>query len=111
MISPTIAQEVSMLHADLCAALADPTRLILLYTLSYKPFTVTELTQELNLSQPMVSRHLKILRAKGLVTATRLGTVVQYELADQRIITVLDMLRTILRERIQHNVDLLIKID
>jgi DNA-binding transcriptional ArsR family regulator len=109
MISPTIAQEVSMLHADLCSALADATRLIILYTLAAHPCNVTELTQELNLSQPLVSRHLKILRDRGLVTATRQGAVVQYELADERIITALDLLRTIMRERIQYRAELLVK--
>jgi len=97
-----------MLHADMCSALADPTRLILLYTLASHPYNVTELSQDLNLSQPMVSRHLKILRDQGLVTATRLGTIVQYELADHRIITALDLMRTIMRERFQHRSDLLI---
>jgi DNA-binding transcriptional ArsR family regulator len=108
MISPTIAQEVSMLHADLCSALADSTRLILLYTLATRPYNVTELTQELNLSQPMVSRHLKILRERGLVKAIRQGIVIQYELADQRIITALDLLRTVMRDRIQYRANLLV---
>jgi DNA-binding transcriptional ArsR family regulator len=63
----------------------------------------------LNLSQPLVSRHLKILRDRGLVTATRQGAVVQYELADERIITALDLLRTIMRERIQYRAELLVK--
>jgi ArsR family transcriptional regulator len=107
MISPTIAQEVSQLHADLCSALADPTRLLLLYTLFVRPYNVTELTQELNLSQPMISRHLKILRERGLVTATRQGMVVQYELADQRIISALDLLRAVMRDRLQHRANLL----
>jgi ArsR family transcriptional regulator len=108
MITPTIAQEVSLLHADLCSALADPTRLILLYTLAGRSYNVTELTQELNLSQPMISRHLKILRERGLVTAMRRGIVVQYELADQRIITALDLLRSVMRDRVQYRANLLV---
>jgi DNA-binding transcriptional ArsR family regulator len=107
MVSPSIAQEVSLLHADLCSALADSTRLLLLYTLAAHPYNVTELTQELNLSQPMVSRHLKILRERGLVTATRQGIVVQYELADQRIIAALDLLRAVMRDRVQYRANLL----
>lgn len=107
MVSPTIAQEVSLLHADLCSALADSTRLLLLYTLAAHPSNVTELTQELNMSQPMVSRHLKILREHGLVTATRLGTIVQYGLADQRIISALDLLRAVMRDSVQYRAHLL----
>jgi DNA-binding transcriptional ArsR family regulator len=107
MITSTLTQEITNLHADLCSALADPTRLLLLYALSDQPSNVTKLTQELNVPQPTVSRHLKVLRDGGLVKATRQGTTVQYELTDHRIINAMDLLRTILRERIQHRANLM----
>ena len=47
MISNTLVQEITQLHADFCSALADSTRLILLYALAEGPRNVTELTQEL----------------------------------------------------------------
>jgi DNA-binding transcriptional ArsR family regulator len=109
MITPSLTQEITHLHADLCSALADPTRLILLYALSDQPRNVTELTQELNVPQPTVSRHLKVLREGGLVKATRQGSSVQYELTDQRVITALDLLRSILRERIQYRASLIVE--
>jgi len=109
MVSDALVQEVTLLHTDLCSALADSTRLLLLYTLANQPFNVTELTQELDLPQPTVSRHLKVLRERGLVLANRQGTTVQYELADQRIIEALDLLRAILRDRIQHRASLMKK--
>jgi ArsR family transcriptional regulator len=107
MITSTLTQEINHLHADLCSALADPTRLLLLYALSDQPRNVTELTQELDVPQPTVSRHLKVLREGGLVKATRQGTSVQYELTDHRVIAALDILRSVLRERIQHHADLM----
>jgi DNA-binding transcriptional ArsR family regulator len=107
MITSTLTQEITHLHADLCSALADPTRLLLLYALSDQPRNVSELTQELDVPQPTVSRHLKVLREGGLVKATRQGTSVQYELADHRVIDALDTLRSVLRERIQHHADLM----
>jgi DNA-binding transcriptional ArsR family regulator len=109
MITPSLTQEITHLHADLCSALADPTRLILLYALSDQPRNVTELTQELNVPQPTVSRHLKVLREGGLVKATRQGSSVQYELTDQRVIAALDLLRSILRERIQYRASLIVE--
>lgn len=109
MITPSLTQEITHLHADLCSALADPNRLILLYALSDQPHNVTELTQELNVPQPTVSRHLKVLREGGLVKATRQGTSVQYELTDQRVIEALDLLRSILRDRIQHRASLIVE--
>lgn len=111
MISQTLAQEVSQLEADLCFALADPTRILLLYALDEKPRNVTELTTELNITQPTTSRHLKILRDRGLVRPNRQGVVIQYELADRRLIQALDLLRSVLRDRIAYRANLMEEID
>jgi DNA-binding transcriptional ArsR family regulator len=111
MISQTLAQEVSQLEADLCFALADPTRILLLYALDEKSRNVTELTAELNITQPTASRHLKILRDRGLVRANRLGVVIQYEINDRRLIQALDLLRSVLRDRINYRANLMEEID
>lgn len=110
MLSPTIIQEITQLHADFCSALADSTRLILLYALADGPCNVSELTEQLDLPQPTVSRHLKILRERGLVTATRQGMSVQYALTDERIIQALDILRAIMRDRIQYRASLIAEV-
>ena len=107
MISTTLVQEIIQLHADFCSALADSTRLILLYALADGPRNVTELTQELGQPQPTISRHLKNLRDRGLVIATRQGMMVQYSLADRRVIDALDILRTIQRDSIQKRASLI----
>jgi ArsR family transcriptional regulator len=98
MITPTLAQEVSRLEADLCFALSDPTRILILYALDERPQNVNEITAALTLSQPTTSRHLKILRDRGLVTANRLGTTITYHLVDRRLIQALDLLRSVLRD-------------
>ena len=107
MISTTLVQEISQLHADFCSALADSTRLILLYALADGPRNVTGLTQELGQPQPTISRHLKNLRDRGLVIATRQGMMVQYSLADVRVIDALDILRSIMRDSIQKRASLI----
>lgn len=111
MISQTLAQEVSQLEADLCFALADPTRILILYALDEQPRNVTELTQELNITQPTASRHLKILRDRGLVRPNRQGVVIQYELNDKRLIHALDLLRSVLRDRIAYRANLMEEIE
>ena len=83
MVSQTLQQEVSQLEANFCSALSDPTRILMLYALSEGPRNVTELTNELGISQPTASRHLKVLRERGLVQTTRQGTTVTYHLADK----------------------------
>lgn len=100
MAGNALPAELTALHAEICAALADPRRILLLYVLSSGLYTVTELSQELGLSQPVNSRHLKILRQKGMVTATRCGSSVQYSLGDERLIEALNLLRATLRDHL-----------
>ncbi len=48
-------------------ALADPTRRAILTRLAHGPATVTELVAPFEISQPAVSRHLKVLEGAGLI--------------------------------------------
>ena len=73
MLTPTLKQEISQLEANLCSAFADPTRILILYALNEHPRNVTELTNELGTTQSTTSRHLKILRERGLVHTIRIG--------------------------------------
>lgn len=109
MVTQALAQEISQLEADFCFALSDPTRLLLIYTLGDAPRNVTELASELGLAQPTASRQLKILRDRGLVFAVRRGTTVTYHLADPRLIQALDLLRTVMRERLAHRAGLMVE--
>jgi len=111
MISQTLTQEVSQLEADLCFALADPIRILILYTLNDQPRNVTEITNELAITQPTTSRHLKILRERGLVITDRQGNSITYSLADSRLIEALDLLRSVLRNRIARHASLIEEID
>ena len=107
MITPTLHQEITQLEANFCAALSDPNRLLILYALNEKPLNVTELTNELGLSQPTMSRHLKVLRERGLVQTVRTGTVITYSLSDPRLIQALDLLRNVMRERLTYQANLI----
>jgi ArsR family transcriptional regulator len=60
------------------------------------------LANELNAAQPTESRHLKILRERGLVYTVRQGTTITYHLSDPRLIEALDLLRTVMRQRLAH---------
>jgi len=53
------------------AALADPTRRAILARLSAGEATVTELAAPFRMSQPAVSKHLKVLERAGLVSRGR----------------------------------------
>ena len=53
------------------AALADPTRRAILARLADGEATVTELAAPFDMSQPAISKHLKVLERAGLVTRGR----------------------------------------
>jgi len=110
MVSPSLTQEICMMEAELCSAFSDSTRILILYELDGHQRTVTELTIALNLPQPTISRHLKTLRDHGLVTAERQGTSMHYQLADRRLLDALDILRTVMRDRIIHRANLITEV-
>jgi len=98
MTNTNLEAEVTQLHAEICAGLADPNRILILYALSQGSRNVTELCNELNMTQPLVSRHLKILRERGMVTTERRGTVIIYTLGDAKLVEALDLLRAAMRD-------------
>ena len=53
------------------AALADPTRRAILARLADGEATVTELAEPFDMSQPAISKHLKVLERAGLITRGR----------------------------------------
>ena len=107
MLSSTLAREICEMEADLCSAFSDPNRILILYALNEKPLNVSEITAELEIPQSTTSRHLKILRDRGLVMSSRQGTSVEYRLSDPRLIDALDVLRSVLRDRIARRANLM----
>ena len=67
--------EIAAMHAQICGALSNPTRLLMICTLADGGKTVGEISAELEIPQSSTSRNLKILEEKGLVYATRQGPV------------------------------------
>jgi DNA-binding transcriptional ArsR family regulator len=56
------------------AALADPTRRAILQKLQDGGASVAELAEPFAMSQPAVSKHLKVLESAGLISRTRVAT-------------------------------------
>lgn len=67
---------------------------------------VSELAERLELPQPTASRHLKMLRERGLVMPEREGTSIFYSITDERVIQALDMLRAVLADQLQSQAEL-----
>ena len=64
-------------------AVAEITRLRILFALSHGEMNVTELTQILEQSQPRVSRHLKLMTEAGLITRHKEGNWVLFRLREE----------------------------
>jgi len=65
------------------AALADPTRRAVFERLAEGPRAVGELAQDLPVSRPAVSQHLKVLKAAGLVSDRPEGARRVYQIDPQ----------------------------
>jgi DNA-binding transcriptional ArsR family regulator len=74
------AQLVSQLKA-----LGEPTRLALCQRLARREWGATELLAETGVSQPNLSRHLRILREAGLVAERKEGRRAYFRLLDEEL--------------------------
>jgi ArsR family transcriptional regulator len=67
VVKDEVRYELHELHATLCKAIADPTRLLIIEALRNGPRTVGELSGVLGLSQSNVSQHMAVLRQRAVV--------------------------------------------
>lgn len=70
---------------------SDFTRLKIMYAISEGERSVGDIVAEVGASQSLVSHQLKILRRANLVTVRREGTHVYYQLADDHVIALLNV--------------------
>jgi DNA-binding transcriptional ArsR family regulator len=87
---------IQALHAasELLRALASPVRLGIVRELSGGGKRVHELVTALGVSQPLVSQHLRVLRASRIVTTRRQAREIEYTLIDDHVAhIVLDAIR------------------
>ena len=78
-------REVLDTAGDLLRALAAPVRIALVLQLRESARCVHELVDALGVPQPLVSQHLRILKAAGVVAGERSGREVMYRLVDHHL--------------------------
>ncbi len=86
------------------SALSDPTRRAILVRLAKGEATVMELANPFEMTQPAISRHLKVLETAGLIVRRVEGTKRPCRLANRGIETV-DRWLAMLREALARNYD------
>lgn len=80
-----MADEEFVAAGELLSVLAAPVRLAIILQLADGPAAVHELVECLGEPQPLVSQHLRILRAARLIQATVRGRERIYELVDDHV--------------------------
>ncbi len=81
--------------AFLAKSLSDENRLRIILCVSNGKKSVSSIVEELGISQPLVSHHLKELKRSLLVKIERSGPFIYYELVDPRILDVIRTLSTV----------------
>ncbi len=66
-------------------ALSHPARLCIVNKLTRVNLNVTQMQECLAMSQSNISQHLSILKSKGIIKGTRVGSEVIYSLTDERM--------------------------
>lgn len=85
--------------------LSEPVRLRLLQALKGEAHTVGELVEVLQMPQPTISKHLKILKDAGLLTRRQVGVTVYYAIADKEILQVCDIMCASLERSLRHQLE------
>ena len=79
--------------AFLAKSLSDENRLRILLCVSNGKKSVNRIVEELKLSQPLVSHHLKELKHSLLVRVERAGPFIYYELTDPKVLHILEAMK------------------
>lgn len=95
-----MSPEALELVASRFRVMAEPVRLRILQMLEREgEMSIGELTDSLNLSQPNVSKHVKILTESGLVARRQEGNTVYCTICDDSVFELCDVVCSSLRER------------
>lgn len=81
--------------SGILSSVSHPTRILILCSLSEKEMTVSELIEEVGVSQSLMSQFLGRMKQEGLLSSSRQGKTMIYKISDQRIYRLLKSLRDI----------------
>jgi len=95
--------ELYNLKAQLCKTFTDPRRLIIIQELREGEKSVSDLQTALGIPQAAVSRHLALLRERGVVQTRREGNNIIYSLSNSKICEACDIVHEILLSQLKQN--------
>lgn len=77
--------------AELFKGFADSTRVQILYLLARQELCVTDIAEQVAVSQSAISHQLRLLKQMHLIKFRREGKNILYSLADDHVLTILEM--------------------
>jgi ArsR family transcriptional regulator len=87
--------------------MASATRIEIVHVLRDGPLRVSDIVRITGHPQPMISRHLGVLRNGGVVIAQPRARDVVYQIANPKIVNICDLMREVLVEQAAHRSQLL----
>ena len=87
--------------AAICKCLSDENRLRILQSIGRSKKSVSQIVEELELSQPLVSHHLKELRHNHLLKVEREGPFVYYQVSNNGILNLLEQINQMAKDIIE----------
>ena len=98
--------ELYVLKAELCKTFADPKRLMIIEELQSGERSVGELAEKLSVPHAVASKHLAVMRERGVVRSRRNGTNAYYSLTDPRIGEACQLVHQVLMGMMERNREL-----
>jgi len=100
-------KQLYQIHAEICQTLTNPIRLQIIDQLRDGEKSVTQMVEAMDAPQGTVSRHLSVMRAKGVVVPRREGSSVYYSLGSPRILAAYDQMHEFALEYLMAQSELL----
>ncbi|HLF06976.1 MAG TPA: metalloregulator ArsR/SmtB family transcription factor [Thermoplasmata archaeon] len=94
------------LHAELCKVFTNPVRVRILNLLRDDELSVGEIADGLGRSQSSVSKHLSLMRSRGILASRKEGNAVYYRVARRGVLRAFDIMRAVLVDSLQAAGDL-----
>lgn len=101
-----LTEEAIEVVAERFRILSEPIRLRILQALRDGELTVTELTREIDISQPNASKHLRILQDAGILRRDQRGNSVYYAMADDSIFELCELVCGSLETRFREKAEI-----
>ena len=92
-------QDIFNQHSDILKALAHPKRLEIIHLLRDQSLSVSEIQQMLDLPQANLSQHLQVLRENKIVSTTKKGKQIFYQVTHQNYLQASDLIREVLHPK------------